>query len=185
MRAAARWPSSLSSMAFDDAGYRASQPSRTSHSGAGIRLGMRADPPDLHAGFPDATLVLLLEPRFEHPLLGLSKDRPSVVSITWKSTPGRDDPANRCVSSFGKRQPASSSFRPRGLSPPRRLAPSKRGACIATRFRPWGSPRFHPVRHVDRPLRACRRLAPRFPAVRSCPSKPSPRTQRPSRLSRA
>jgi hypothetical protein len=36
-------------------------------------------------------------------------------------------------------------FRPRGFTPPRRLAPPWRRACVATRFRPWGSSRFHPL----------------------------------------
>jgi hypothetical protein len=68
-------------------------------------LGMTAFPPDLHAGFPDATLVLLLGLASEHPLLGLSKDRPSVVSTTGKSTPGALPTANRGGRSFGTREP--------------------------------------------------------------------------------
>lgn len=100
-----------------------------------------ADPRDLHAGFPDATLVLLPELALERTLMGLSKDRPSVVSITGESTPGRcaGEPS---PPSFGEEQPALLVFRPRGFSPPRRLAPPWRRACLATRFRPWGSLRF-------------------------------------------
>jgi hypothetical protein len=68
-------------------------------------LGMTAFPPDLHAAFPDVTLVLLLGLSPELPLLGLSKDRPSVVSITGESTPGALPTVTRGRPSFGTREP--------------------------------------------------------------------------------
>lgn len=46
----------------------------------------------------------------------------------------------------------TSAFRPRGFPPPRRFPPPKPGACIATRSRPWGSPRF-PFASVQSPGR--------------------------------
>jgi hypothetical protein len=73
------------------------------------------------------------------PLLGLSKDHPSVVLTTPESTPG-DDP--RGSSPSGRSCHGPSMFRPRGFPPPRRFAPPMPRACVATRSRPWGSPRF-------------------------------------------
>jgi hypothetical protein len=98
------------------------------------------------------------------PLLGLSKDRPSVVLPPPKSTPG--NPTRRLPSERAGQSP--SMFRPRGFPPPRRLAPSTACACIATRSRPWGSPRFstNPASRLAKPA------PPRnaFPALRSLPS---------------
>jgi hypothetical protein len=100
----------------------------------------------------------------ELPLLGLSKDRPSVVLPPPKSTPG--SPTRRLPSERAGQGP--SMFRPRGFPPPRRLAPSTACACIATRSRPWGSSRFStdPASHLAMPA------PPRnaFPALRSLPS---------------
>jgi len=74
----------------------------------------------------------------------------------------------------GWERDAPSLFRPRGFTPPRRLAPPWRDACIATRFRPWGSSRFGPV---HRPCRLFRANPARdgassrcVPALRSFPS---------------
>ena len=94
---------------------------------------------------------------------GLSKDRPSVVPASGVHSRNTlaDVPSERaCHGPFV--------FRPRGFSPPRRLAPSKTCACIATRSRPWGSPRFD-ARSAGCPARLA---SPRdaFPALRSFPS---------------
>ncbi len=48
---------------------------------------------------------------------------------------------------FGARQPASPVFRPRGFSPPRRLAPPRSRGLVASRCRSWGSSRFRPSRN--------------------------------------
>jgi hypothetical protein len=117
------------------------------------------------AGFPDTFQSVGPAGRpTELPLLGLSKDRPSVVLPPPKSTPGT--PARGLPS--GRAGQSPSMFRPRGFPPPRRLAPSMTRACLATRSRPWGSPRFStsPASRLAKPA------PPRnaFPALRSLPS---------------
>jgi len=55
--------------------------------------------------------------------------------------PFRDLPSSR-------RLPTSTVFRPRGFSPPRRITPPRPCRDVAPDCRPWGSPRFRPLRGV-------------------------------------
>jgi len=103
---------------------------------------------------------------------GLSKDRPSVVPASGVHSRHTlaDVPSERACH-------GTLAFRPRGFSPPRRLAPPNTCACIATRSRPWGSPRF-----VARSAGCPARPAPprdAFPALRSLPSARSCKSPRP------
>jgi len=68
---------------------------------------------------------------------------------------------------FGKSQPATRSFRPRGLAPPRRFSPPMARGLVASHCRSWGSPGFN---RVSPPRKA------RFPPV-------SPPTPYPPELS--
>jgi len=63
--------------------------------------------------------------------------RPGDTGVHSRREPLRDPPSGRACH-------GSSMFRPRGFSPPRRFTPPMPGACLATRSRPWGSPRFGP-----------------------------------------
>ena len=58
--------------------------------------------------------------------------------------------------------PHPPAFRPRGFSPPRRLAPLRPRGLVSSRCRSWGSPRFHRLRKPTSPRR--------HPALRSLPS---------------
>lgn len=116
---------------------------------------MTADPRDLHAGLPDATLVLLSELALGPSLLGLSKDRPSVVSITGESTPGV--PRRRTVTTLLRRGAASSSHVPTAWS----LTTSPVCSSLATRVScnalpTLGFTTFPLVSRVRPPLRATR-----------------------------
>lgn len=65
-------------------------------------------------------------------------------------------------------------FRPRGLAPPRRLSPHGDRGLVASRSRPWGSPRFR----VPSSLRGYRLdVGDCSPRRESHPSKDSPRRQ--------
>lgn len=57
-------------------------------------------------------------------------------------------------------------FRPRGFAPPRRLAPLSRRGLVASRCRPWGSPRF--PSHAPRPPKPPGARGP-FPATPPTP----------------
>jgi len=108
------------------------------------------DPPDLGADFPDAFRSLRPSRKAGFPLLGLSKDRPSIVLESKSPTPGRAEltfpPALPRVSteraSFGMRTPIPIQRAVLVVShhldgfPPRPRDP------IAGRCRSWGSPRF-------------------------------------------
>jgi len=69
-------------------------------------------------------------------------------------------------------------FRPRGFSPPRRLAPPQARGLVASRCRPWGSPGFSaPTRHAclaSSPPHRCTR-----PPERSLPRQPHARHRAP------
>jgi len=86
--------------------------------------------------------VLLPLLGFVSPLRRIPCARPLPETIRWRrSAPGsfhRADGATR-------RLP----FRPRGLSPPRRFPPRAGHGPVASRFRPWGSPRF-PASRIPR-----------------------------------
>lgn len=57
------------------------------------------------------------------------------------STPGAMQVALRLA--FGRSLPATRTFRPRGLSPPRRLSPPTARGLVASHCRSWGSSGFH------------------------------------------
>ena len=61
------------------------------------------------------------------------------------STPGEVQVAPPFT--FGKSLPATRSFRPRGLSPPRRLSPPTARGLVASHSRSWGSSGFNLVPH--------------------------------------
>jgi len=131
---------------------------------------MTADPRDLHAGFPDATLVLLPELPLGLPLLGLSKDRPSVVSNTGESTPG--EPRRRTVTTLLRRRAASSSRVPTSWSPTTSSACSFPAVYVCCNALPtMGFTTFPLVTRPCSPLRAnpaAPRASPRcVPALRS------------------
>jgi hypothetical protein len=156
---------------FTDSLSRFDSSSRTSARAARECVNTRLrDPPDLrcrlarHLPSPSVQTVTRLD--------CLSWDCPKIAPpSSWRhrsplpEAPLRAPPSGRACHS-------SSMFRPRGFPPPRRFPPPMPGAYVATRSRPWGSPRFQT---------ACRRVA--SPAARPspgclpCPSKPSPRSQ--------
>lgn len=83
------------------------------------------------------------------PLMGLSKDRPSVVQAAESDSRVRpasvSPPGLALPSGWESRFP--SACRPRGFSPPRRVVPPRPCGRIAGRCRSWGSPRFLPSRN--------------------------------------
>jgi hypothetical protein len=119
------------------------------------------------------------------PLRSPSPKRPSARPLP--PDPGRPRRQNALAAvnglGFGPTEPpVGIPFRPRGFSPPRRIAP--RGGCefVAPRCRPWGSPRF-PSR-APGPPRGFGLASGRFPRCGSHPSKSSPR-QQPRRITAA
>jgi hypothetical protein len=144
-------------------------PSRVRRSGrrAPVKVSERA-PRDLGAACPDGCPVRAARHRCRASSPGVVQRTPLHRTV-GESTPG----FGIAASTVGTRRPAVSSFRPRGFSPPRRLAPPRPCGPVASRCRSWGSPRFHRVRR------------PGFPAMRSCPPKPcSPPAATPPRPSR-
>jgi len=100
-----------------------------------VKWNVRA-PHDLGAVFPDTTWSVPPDIAIGLPLVGLSKERPSIGQVE-ESTPGgcRHPPS-------GTGYHARSAFRPRGFAPPRRFAPPRPCGLVASRCRSWGSPRF-------------------------------------------
>jgi hypothetical protein len=111
--------------------------------GARHVLACARDPPDLDADSPVASRSMRSDLPAGLPLLGLSKDRPSIVSEPKSPTPG----IHVSVAPFGERQPAVPAIRPRGFAPPRRFAPLRPRRFVAPCFRSWGSPCFFPSRN--------------------------------------
>jgi len=81
--------------------------------------------------------------------MGLSKDRPSIVSAVESVLRGASgwgvSALPRAPSGWESRFP--SAFRPRGFAPPRRFVPPRPCGPIAGRCRSWGSSRFLPSRN--------------------------------------
>jgi len=117
----------------------------------------------------------------ELPLLGLSKDRPSVVLLVRESTPGRRTPG----------RPGAPPPSGRSCQLPPRSDPVV-SHHLAGFLLPAGThvlqcvsdPGVHPVSTaVARSARSCEPAAPTppgFPGMRSCPPKPSLRAQQPA-----
>jgi hypothetical protein len=111
--------------------------SASTHLHGGVR-----DPPDLRAVLPDDVPVLAAR-RWGTPSGFLSWGCPKIAPPSTKaeeSTPGRF----RALRGGVPRPPA---FRPRGFSPPRRLAPLRPCGPVSSRCRSWGSPRFRRSRN--------------------------------------
>jgi hypothetical protein len=155
------------------------RPSGTPFDRGDVPKHLTHDPPDLVLVF--RALATPLEPRSQPipkdrpvpPLLALPACRPSAGSLPLRPLPAHPgEPA--CT--FGSGIPSPDvPFRPRGLAPPRRLAPQRACGFVAPRYRPWGSPRFSPDIHhpgPEGPL-ADTVTSPR----RGHPSKGSPRLQ--------
>jgi len=133
------------------------RPSRTFDRSAHryFRMDVR-DPPDLGADFPDAHQSLRPGRQAGFPLLGLSKDRPSIVQAVKSDSRRprlRVSAALRLPSRWGCRSP--SACRPRGFSPPRRFS--------FMTLRPYfgslpilGFTAFPPVAKQDSPRCTCR-----------------------------
>jgi hypothetical protein len=116
------------------------------------------NPPDLDADFPVASRSMRSDLLVELPLLGLSKDRPSIVPNSKSPTPG----SGVSTSPFGEGQPVPPACRPRGFAPPRRIFLSDRAGL----FRPAAD---HGVRRVSS------RRETGLLTAHSCPPKLSPR----------
>ena len=183
-RSAARRPSLHALQAFDDAGYRASLPSRTFLFGGGVPVGERP-----------LTLVTFT---------------PAFPTRPWSCCPS----LRSSVLSWGCPKIAPPSCRspgsplPEGAPANRHLLPSEKSSQLsscsdlvvshhlaglllpgdARVLQRASDPGVHCVSARD-PTRTALasdpRRAPRFPAVRSCPSKLFPRVQQPTRRSRA
>jgi hypothetical protein len=101
------------------------------------------DPPDLDADSPVASRSMRSDLPAGLPLLGLSKDRPSIVPNRRVRRPGSASPRPP----FGEEQPVLPAFRPRGFAPPRRFSPLRPCRFVAPCSRSWGSPCFVPSRN--------------------------------------
>jgi hypothetical protein len=150
------------------------------------------DPHDLRAVFPDTTRSRGPTPcGDELPLLGLSKDRPSIVSrrgvhSRWPraskpafvSPSGREVPTSHPCSALVVFHHLDGFLLPPAACGPLRASPPpcRRRVHVAARFRPWGSRRF--CNPGSAPALA-NRLDPasHFLVVLFCPSKLSLPTQ--------
>jgi hypothetical protein len=162
--------------------------------------GRSLDPPDLHAGFPDATrscgsnsgldtcpLRRGCPPRAlparssELPLMGLSKDRPSVVLLARESTPGSRPPVARWPASFGMRPRRPIRVPTSWFCTTSPVSSSLSGRVCCNAFPTLGFTTFRPAPPAL-PTLTSRPDArhPRLPVMRSCPSKPSLRAQQPA-----
>jgi len=102
-----------------------------------VKMNLRA-PPDLGAVSPDDDLVRAARHRCRASSLGVVQRAP--LHRGHRRVHSRSDVATR---PSGQRYHPLSVFRPRGFSPPRRLAPLRPCGLVASRSRSWGPPRFH------------------------------------------
>lgn len=101
------------------------------------------DPPDLDAGFPVTSRSVLFGDQAEPPLLGFSKDRPSIVlnrRVRFQ-TPTPPALPRGCTGLRGT-SCRSSRVRSRGFTPPQRFPPLRPCRSVSPCCRSWGSLRF-------------------------------------------